>query len=315
MRITNTIQLGLLVAAGVVLGWGMRQHAKQARELASVQAQAETQQGELESRQQALQALEQRNGELEQAERRAGNQTLLSLLRERNAATLASRAGSQIAGESPGLSGALARAIDSPERANQDSRRAEIRADLYQLFKCLNLPREKEAQYVDLRLQRERRMAERLSALLHGTMTVAEAARQRDADEAEYEQQSREVLGDTGMDFLNGIAEGIRKNEAKRLAGIVQDNMAANPLSPEQSERLQALIKVDIIPIRMDDVELFRPPEEWTQYCLECQRKFLTAAADFLTPAQQETLKTIGATVLTNGQQQMAQRRKALGIN
>jgi hypothetical protein len=89
MKITNTIQLGLLVAAGVLLGWGMRQHAKQARELASVQAQAETQRRELESRQQALQALEQRNGELEQAERRAGNQTLLALLRERNAATLA----------------------------------------------------------------------------------------------------------------------------------------------------------------------------------------------------------------------------------
>jgi hypothetical protein len=157
-------------------------------------------------------------------------------------------------------------------------------------------------------------MAERLSALLHGTMTVAEAARQRDADEAEYEQQSREVLGDGGMDFLNGVAEGIRKGEAKRLAGIVQDNMGANPLTPDQSERLQALIKAEIIPIRMDDVELFRPPEEWTQYCLECQRKVLTAAADFLTPAQQETLKTIGAAVLANGQQQMAERRKTLGI-
>jgi hypothetical protein len=149
---------------------------------------------------------------------------------------------------------------------------------------------------------------------ISGEFVAPSTARQRDANEADYEQQSRAVLGDDGMNFLNGIADGIRNNEAKRLAGIVQGNMAANPMTPEQSDRLQALIKAEIVSVKMDDVELFRPPEELTQYGFERQRKLLTAAADFLTPAQLETLKTMGAAVLANGQQQMAQRRKALGI-
>jgi hypothetical protein len=317
MTLPGKIQLGLLLAAGILIGWELQQHAKRARELASVQAQVQAQQQELGSRRQALETLEQRHSEAQEAEQRAGNQTLLSLLRERNAATMATaQSAARVANASPGLGSALAKALDSPEhrQAGQESRRAEMRAGLYQFFKVLNLSPEKTEQYLDLCLDMEGRMTERLSALLHGTMTVAEAARQRASDATENAQRRQEVLGDEGVAFLNGIADGMQKDEAKRLAGIVQNNMGSNPLNQEQSDRLQALIKAEIIPINMDDIELFRPPQEWAQYCLECQQKVLSAATDFLTPAQLEILKAIGAADLANRQQRMADRRKALGI-
>jgi hypothetical protein len=46
-----------------------------------------------------------------------------------------------------------------------------------------------------------------------------------------------------------------------------------------------------------------------------CQQKVLNAAADFLSSAQLDTLKAIGAYDLADRQKQMAVRRAALGIN
>jgi hypothetical protein len=285
--------------------------------LAAVRAQTEAQKLELESRGKVLKALEEQNRDLEKSEQEAGNRRLLSLLRERNvAATAAREAASQAAGESSSLGQALAKVLDSPEQrqANQATRGAEMRAGLYQLFKLLNLSPEKQQQYIDLNIENERRMSERLSALLQGRMSLEEAERERASDEAEHEQQCREVLGVDGMKFLNGIGDGMRTDSAKRLVGTIQNNMGANPLTQEQMDQLQPLIKDQIVGMNMDDVELFRPRDAWTQYCLDRQQQVLAGAAAFLSPPQLETLRTIGAYDLANRQKQMDDRRTALGI-
>jgi hypothetical protein len=185
---------------------------------------------------------------------------------------------------------------------------------LYQLFKLLNLSPEKSEAYIDLNIHKERRQSDRLSALLQGKMTVDEAEQQRATDDAEHQRRCREVLGDEGMTFLNGIADGMRDTEAKRLLGIIQDNMGANQLNQDQGDRLQALLKAEVVSINMDDVELFRPPEEWTQGILERQQRILSEATTFLTPSQLDVLKSLAANDLAERQKQMTARRTALGL-
>ena len=98
------------------------------------------------------------------------------------------------------------------------------------------------------------------------------------------------------------------------MLGLVQQNLGDKRLSPEQGTQLQALLKAAIVPLKMDDVELFRSPDAWAQYYLGVQQNIAEAAAGFLTPAQLEALKAIGAYDLTARQKQMAARRAALGI-
>ena len=145
-------------------------------------------------------------------------------------------------------------------------------------------------------------------------MTVDEAEQQRATDDAEHERRCREVLGDGGMTFLNGIADGMRDTEAKRLLGTVQDNLGANQLNHYQGDRLQALLKAEVVSINMDDLELFRPPDEWTQGILERQQRILSEATTFLTPSQLDVLKSLAAYDLAERQKQMTARRTALGL-
>jgi hypothetical protein len=311
------IQIALLLAGGVIAGWEFLQSLNQRGELAFITEQIQIQKQELASRRKAMEAAEERNRELEEAERRAGNQTLLSLMRERNAFTLAtSKPAAQAADKSHAFGVALAKTLQSPEhrQANEDSQRAELRVGLYQLFKLLNLSPEKSEAYIDLNIHKERRQSDRLSALLQGKMTVDEAEQQRATDDAEHQRRCREVLGDEGMTFLNGIADGMRDTEAKRLLGIIQDNMGANQLNQDQGDRLQALLKAEVVSINMDDVELFRPPEEWTQGILERQQRILSEATTFLTPSQLDVLKSLAANDLAERQKQMTARRTALGL-
>src|SRR6185369_2998222 len=311
------IHVGLILVGGLLAGWECRQALNLRAELAAVTAQVAAQRQELESGQQALKALEQRNREAKEAEERAGNQTLLSLMKERNAFSMAASEAAAVAAEKSHAFGtALAKTLDSSVnlQANEASRRAEMRVGLYQFFKLLNLSPDKREAYIDLNLDKERRQADRLSALLQGTMTVAEALSERAADEVENERRTREVLGDQGVSFLNGIAEGMRNDEAKRLLGLVQENMGANRLDLDQSDRLQELLKSELVTINMDDIELFRPPEQWAQDLLSHQERILSAATTFLTPSQVEALKAIGAYDLAERQEQMAARRTVLGI-
>jgi hypothetical protein len=169
-------------------------------------------------------------------------------------------------------------------------------------------------QFIDLSVEAERRKAARLSALLRGAMPVADALRERDEDEVELLKRQHEALGDEAYAFYNGIAEGMRTDEAKRLLKLIQQNMAGNDLTQEQSDRLQPLIKSEIVPINMDDVELFRPADEWAQRCIQRQENVLRSAADFLTPTQLETLRIIAAYDLADRQKRMAARRESLGI-
>jgi hypothetical protein len=317
MKRFGKIQLGLALVASALAGWEFFHAFRLRGELASVTAQLEAQRQEFALHRPALDAAEQRNRDLQEAERRAGNGTLLSLMRERNAFSMAaSRAAAEASEKSPAFGVALAKTLESQEhrQANEDSRRAEMRVGLYQFFKLLNLTPENREAYIDLNIDKDRRQAERLAALLQGRITVTQALNERVSDETAHEQRCREVLGDEGMTFLNGIADGMKNDEAKRLCGIIQDNMGGNRLNQDQSDRLQALLKAEVVTINMDDVELFRPPEEWTQGILERYQKILSQATGFLNPEQLETLKTLGAADLAERQKQMSARRSAVGI-
>ena len=313
MRTFTIIQLGLLAAGGLLIGWQVRQHLGQARELESLQAQAQSQAAELESRRSALEALEQRNRELAEAERRAGNETLLSLLRERNMATLAA---GPAASETLTAGSARGKLLDSPDQwaVAQEYLRSEKRANLGQFFRLAHLSPEKSEQYIDFEVEMERRKADRLSALRQGKIEFAAASQARDKDEAESEQRRRELLGEEGMAFFNGIADGMRNDEAKRMLKIIRQNMGGNDLSQEQSDRLQGVIKTEFVGLRMDDFELFRPAEEWTRQCAERQQNVLRGATEFLAPAQLEALRTLGAYDLAEREKRMAARRASLGI-
>lgn len=317
MKPFTLVQLGFVVVAGGLVGWEYL-HARALRSQAlAVQVQLEVQQQELAAREQSLASLEKQNAELQEAERRAGNQRLLSLMRERNAVALgASQATTEAAAKAHAFGPALAKTLENPEQrqAKEDSRRAEMRVGLYQFFKLVNLPPEQCEAYIDLGIQKERRQAERLAALLQGQMTAAEALTQQASDEQVNERRSREILGEDGQRFLDGIADGMRNTEAKRLLGIIQDNLGDDRLNADQGERLQGLIKSEIVSIPMDDVDLFRPPEEWTQDVLARQQRLAAEATEFLTPAQLDKLKTIGTYDLAERQKQMAARRTALGM-
>jgi len=106
----------------------------------------------------------------------------------------------------------------------------------------------------------------------------------------------------------------MRNDEAKRLFSAIQQNMGDSPLDQQQSDRLQGLFKTELCTIPLDDSDLFRPPGEWALVISERQQSVLNGIAAYLTPAQVETLKALGAYDLAERQKQMMLKRKSLGI-
>jgi hypothetical protein len=313
MRRSITIQTVLLAVGVLFIGWQFHRHVSQGRELASVEAQAQARKDELESRRAALEAAREKNAKTLEAERRAGNETLLLLMRERAAAT---QAASDAAAKTQGVGNALAKVLDDSEQSQveRDYQRNQTRANLDQFFKLTNLPPEKADQYVNVEVEMKRRQDERMTGLLRGTLSVADAVRQRDQAYQEQQDQRREVLGPDGWAVLQSIADGMRNDAAKGLTSAVHANMGNNPLTQEQSDRLQSAIKAEVTANTMDDTDLFRPVDEWTQMVTDRQQHVLQAASEFLTPAQQETLQSLVGENLKQLLQQREQRCKALGI-
>jgi hypothetical protein len=313
MSSPRAIQIVLLSLAILAASWQLRRHLEQGRALSAMQAQLLSASDSFESRKMSFSALERQSAELQEAERRAGNETLLALMRERANTT---RTALDAAAQAHCVGNALARVLDNPDQQDveRESRRIEMRAGLGTLFKLLNASPEQMNAYIDLSLDDEQRKSERMSALLQGRLTVEQALRQRDSDDLEVENRRREILGDKGAEFINGIGDGMRNDEAKRLLKLIQENMSGNELSPEQSDRLQGLIKSELVEIHMDDTDLFRPVDEWGRVFGEHQEKVLLAAAGFLTSAQLDTLKGLAAYDLAERQKQNALKRGALGI-
>jgi hypothetical protein len=281
--------------------------------LAEVEAQVRAGEEEAESRRSALAAAEERNREVVEAEGRAGNQGLVALMRERAAAA---KSASEAAGKAHAFGNALAGVLDSPDQqqVERNYMRDEMRANLDVLFKFTKLSPEKINQYIDLGIDTKLRDADRMAALLRGSMPVAEALSQRDEDRRQEESRRREILGPEGEAVFESIADGMRNDAAKGLVGAIQKNMGGAPLSPEQSDKLQGLIKAQLGAESLDNTDLFRPPAEWTQIVSDHQQDVVRGAAEFLTPAQLETLKGLVALDLAQRQQQRAQQAKALGI-
>lgn len=161
----------------------------------------------------------------------------------------------------------------------------------------------------------KRRQAERMKGLLGGTLSVAEAVRQRDQDNQEQQNQRYALLGPDGWATLQSIADGMREGVAKRLIETIQANTRNNPLTQEQTDRLHSVIKAEVTANTMDDVDMFRPVDEWTQMITDRQQYVLQAASEFLTPAQLETLQFLERANLAQLLQQRDQRRKAIGID
>jgi hypothetical protein len=308
------MQLGLLAVGISLVGWECWRHARQGRELTGVEAQVQAGEQELESRRLALTAAEQRNREVVEAEGRAGNERLLALMRERAAAT---RSVSESAAETHTFGNALASVLDSPDhqQAEKNYMRDQMRAHLDVFFKMTKLSPEKMEQYLDAEIDTKQRDSDRMAGLLRGSMSVADALSQRDEDRRQQGNRRRQILGPEGTAFLDSIADGMRNGEAKRLVGAIQQNMGGEPLTEDQSGRLQGLIKAEMFTrMSLDDTDLFRPLDEWTQIVNDHQQNVVRGAAEFLTPVQIETLKVLVALNLEQLQQQRARRAKALGI-
>ncbi len=313
MRLSSKMQCGLLAAGALLAGWEGWRQVGHRRELAEVEAQVQAGEQESESRRSALEAAEQRNREVVEAEGRAGNQGLLALMRERAAVA---NSASEATTEARTFGNALAGVLDSPDQkqVERNYMRDDMRANLGVFFKVTKLSPEKIDQYIDLGIDTKLRDADRLAALLRGSLPVAEALSQRDEDRRREESGRREILGPEGETFFESIADGMRNDEAKRLVGAIRQNMGGAPLSPEQSDKLQGLVKTEISAESLDNTDLFRPAAEWTQIVSDHQQEVVRGAAEFLTPAQMETLKGLVALDLAQRQQQRAQQSRALGI-
>lgn len=315
MKLSSRMQLGLLAAGALLIGWEIWRQVRQNREWAEVQAQIQAGEQEAETRRPALAAAEQRNREAVEAEKRAGNQGLLALMRERAAVSMAKSAANAAAKENT-LGSALAGVLDNPDQkqVERNYMRDQMRAGLDVFFKITNLPPEKRDQYIDLGIDMKLRDADRTAALLRGSLPLTEALRQRDEDRLQEDSRRREILGPEGQAVLDSIADGMRNGEAKRLLGAIQQNLGGEALTLEQSDKLQRLIKVEVSAPSMDNTDLFRSPEEWTQIVSDRQQTVVRGAAEFLTPSQTETLKALVDLDLAQRQQQWMQQRKALGI-
>ena len=66
--------------------------------------------------------------------------------------------------------------------------------------------------------------------------------------------------------------------------------------------------------LSLDNVDLFRPLDEWTQIVSDRQQNVVQGAAGFLSPSQLETFKELAALNLKQMQDQRTQQIKALGI-
>jgi RNA polymerase sigma factor (sigma-70 family) len=200
------------------------------------------------------------------------------------------------------------------EQSRLDVLRNQTRGNLRQLFKLVNLSPDKADQYVNLEVEMQERQDERMKALLSGTLSVADALRQRDQDNQQQQDQRRDLLGPDGWDVLQSIADGMRNNIAKGLTDTIQANMSDNVLTQEQCNQLQSVIKTAVAANTMDDVDLFRPVAEWTQMVTDQEKAVLQTASGFLTPAQQATLQSLEQANLALLLQQRNQRIQALGI-
>jgi hypothetical protein len=310
MTLATKLNIGLLTLAALLAGWQFQQHLRRSQELAASEAQSRTVRQKLEWQRLALGALENRNNELEEAERRAGNQTLLSLMKERNSAH---QAAAKAGAKTNSVRKALAGAMEHPEQQQVELEylRNQARAGLSQFFKLKNVPPEKQQQYIDLQIEMEQRQTARLSALLQGKMTVAEARSQSNSDELENERRRREVLGTEAITFLDGIAFEMR---TKKILENVQQVMGDSRLNEEQSEQLKSLLAVYFRAPPLDDIDVFRPPEEWDSGIRQRQNEFQDKAAAFLTSAQSQTLRKLGSDYLDQKIKDALQQRKELGI-
>ena len=314
MRFSGKMQFGLLAVGISLVGWEGWRHVRQGRELAEVAAQAQAAEQELESRRSAVAAAEQRNREVIEAEERAGNERLVALMRERAAAA---KSISESAAKPQTFGNAVASVLDSSsqQQTEKNYQRDQARAHLDLFFKLANLSPEKIDQYIDLDIDTKRRNSDRTAALLRGSMSVADALSQRDEDRRQEESRRREILGPEGEAVFQSIGDGMRNDAAKRLVGAIQQNMGGEPLTQEQTGKLQALIKVEMFTApSLDNTDLFRPLDEWTQIVSDRQQKVVQGASEFLSPTQVETLKGLVALDLAQRQKQRAQQCKVLGI-
>ena len=315
MTRSTIVTIGMATIGLLVVCWQFEQHRRTARELAAIETEARAQNEKIQSRQETLASLQQRNTQLLETEGQAGNRTLASLVRERAAAEAVARSNSAAA-EKRSVRGATAQVLENAgqQEIEREALRARTRANMGLFFKLVELSPEKMNQYIDLEAEKESRKSRRTADLLRGNKTLEDALRERDSDKQELESQQRALLEEKGAAFLDSIADGMRNDEAKRLANSIQQAMGDNTMSDQQREKLQGLIKAEIVAVPLDDTDLFRTPDDWAQIVSEHQQNVVRAASGFLSQAQITILQKLVAFDLAAKKQQMIQRRQSLGI-
>jgi RNA polymerase sigma factor (sigma-70 family) len=305
-KATVTAALAVTVGAGIFEAHQSSASQKQIQNLQRQQNSLNEQLAQLQRERDD--ATNQLDGLLAENAQLKSNSNERELLKLRGEVTTASRAAADATAKMRSLG-------TNSGQSQVDFQRNQTRANLKQFFKLANVPPDKADQYVDLEVEMEQRQDERMKALLSGTLSVADAVRQRDLDNQQQQDQRRELLGPDGWEVLQSIADGMRNDVAKGLTGTVQANMGNNPLTQEQSDQLRVAIKAEIAASSMDDTDLFRPVDEWTQMVTDREQHVLQAASQFLTPAQLGTLQSLEGQNLQLLLQKREQRRKALGIN
>jgi len=306
------LRIVLLLSSALLAGWQFQQHWRLGQEFQAVETQLRDRDREFEPQRTQLAALEKKNDELVEAERRAGNQALLALMRERSAITMSN---SQEA-EAHSLGGVLAKVLDNPDQQeiDREATRNQMKASMGVFFNLIHLSPEGIDRYIDLQIEMDKRNADRTSALLRGQMTVADALQQRDNDLREQETRRAGILGAEGEAFLESIGNGTRNDEATGLVNLIQQNLNDNALNLDQSNRLQRLVKAELDDLKLDDTDLFRTPDDWVQFVGGHQQNVLNQAAAFLTPAQWDGLKNLAALDMAQKKEAMMLKRKSLGI-
>lgn len=310
---TILIPLALLVIGGTVMTAQYRHHVQQRREWVAITTEVRAAKEELARSQAALAELERHNSELAQAERRAGNATLLSLMRER-AATTQTLLDAEL--RARGVVGAIALLSGNPEQRSLDRERIRnaVKANSLPFVKRRQLSPEKANEYIEVVTEYSCRQADLVAALLNEKIPFQEALRQRDANKQETDALLREILGDKVFDDLMSDSSKQRAEQAGMIIKEIQDNLGENKLTPEQSDRLQKLIKDELVNLQYDEIDYFRPLDEVQKAYDARQQAILAEMAPLVTPAQMEALKKEAADSLKGVERSWKNSRQALKI-
>jgi hypothetical protein len=202
----------------------------------------------------------------------------------------------QLAAQSGSPAKAIASLLDDP--AKKELARRELQKALQSRFASFiqahNLPPDTVDKLFSIITQNELSKTDRLAALVRGDLDVTGALQDRDNTKQSALQQLQVLLGD---ETYNQLMEFNRQADANTLVTAINGQMRDNPLTADQSQRLQGLLAAQP-DVTVDDVDLFRSQDSLDalyQQQLDRAQNLLQQADSFLNPDQAAALATINS--------------------